>query len=593
MDKTSSIHCGNDNPFKRPRLPEGVKKVNLSRSNTDESITKAITSLHITSKINKSSFLDSIKHKDFETQLYEISQHPSIKSTSNLSLSRPSIPENFAAETHTLTFQQYESNTYQDPLTRQSYIRLHGVTMQGNSVSCLVSGFNHYLYIESPITFTNAGIQRFAVYLCKQILPELVDLEFVHKKCSVTGKIVKLLKACVHDHTVINNELRERIEKKGLLFPNESDQELAAESWKLYKVQTYDNIQYLFRFLIDKHIKGPSWITLPKGKYTYYKDWEVKQTTCQFEVIVNHEDAVYHNQTEKPWCKLNAPLRIVSFDFETDTYKTQGKSNSEYHRILQISNIVVHSKVNSTEENVPFVRNIFVLDSCDEIKGTDVRSFDTEREMLMAWRQFIEDVDADIITGFNIKLFDFPFLFNRLSVTSDNEESQLYPLGRCKSLSSGLTKEPPTTEGGLSLTSRQLLNLNGRIVIDLFPFCKRQETVKNGKCSLTVCSEKYLGDHKEEFGYKDIHPCQRGDSKTRKRMAVYCVKDSYLTLRIFQITGCLQHYVAKSMDTGVPIHQSAQWQTSLTVNVARRFKKFWESSKEGHVTLNRGVNNRI
>ena len=40
-------------------------------------------------------------------------------------------------------------------------------------------------------------------------------------------------------------------------------------------------------------------------------------------------------------------------------------------------------------------------------------SFETEAEMLLAWRDFMLQVDADVITGYNIVNFDVPYLLNR------------------------------------------------------------------------------------------------------------------------------------------------------------------------------------
>ena len=37
-------------------------------------------------------------------------------------------------------------------------------------------------------------------------------------------------------------------------------------------------------------------------------------------------------------------------------------------------------------ENEPLIRNVMTLNSCSPIVGVDVMSFDTEREVLLAWR---------------------------------------------------------------------------------------------------------------------------------------------------------------------------------------------------------------
>lgn len=51
---------------------------------------------------------------------------------------------------------------------------------------------------------------------------------------------------------------------------------------------------------------------------------------------------------------------------------------------LQIANLVTLQG-----EDQPFIRNVMTLKSCAPIVGVDVMSFDTEREVLLAWRVFL------------------------------------------------------------------------------------------------------------------------------------------------------------------------------------------------------------
>ena len=58
----------------------------------------------------------------------------------------------------------------------------------------------------------------------------------------------------------------------------------------------------------------------------------------------------------------------------------------------------------------PYVRNIFTLDTCAPIVGTQVFSFKKEEDMLVAWREFVRLVDPDILSGYNIINFDIPYI---------------------------------------------------------------------------------------------------------------------------------------------------------------------------------------
>ena len=45
--------------------------------------------------------------------------------------------------------------------------------------------------------------------------------------------------------------------------------------------------------------------------------------------------------------------------------------------------------------------------------NTQVYEFDREEQMLQKWRDFLEEVDPDLIIGYNICNFDFPYLLDQ------------------------------------------------------------------------------------------------------------------------------------------------------------------------------------
>jgi len=74
-----------------------------------------------------------------------------------------------------------------------------------------------------------------------------------------------------------------------------------------------------------------------------------------------------------------------------------------------------------TGEKKPFIRTVFTLDTCLPIEGTQVFSYKSEAEMLMAWKDFITKVDPDVITGYNMARFDMPYLLIRAKALQLNE----------------------------------------------------------------------------------------------------------------------------------------------------------------------------
>lgn len=104
-----------------------------------------------------------------------------------------------------------------------------------------------------------------------------------------------------------------------------------------------------------------------------------------------------------------APLRILSFDIECAGRKGIFPEPG-IDPVIQIASMVTRQG-----ESHPFIRNVFTLSTCAHIVGSQVLSFESEVDMLQAWRDFVNKVDPDVIIGYNISNFDFPYLMDRAS----------------------------------------------------------------------------------------------------------------------------------------------------------------------------------
>lgn len=214
---------------------------------------------------------------------------------------------------------------------------------------------------------------------------------------------------------------------------------------------TYEsNVLYPLRFMIDNEIGGMTWIRIEKG------DWHIrperkKETHCQIEFDVHNYRNIKSMPCEGKYSKL-APLRILSFDIECSADKgrfPQPKSDS----VIQIANIV---KIYG--ENDVFVRNVFTLDDCAPIVGSKVYSYKKEQDMLSRWRDFVKQVDPDIITGYNIVNFDFPYIIERadaLKIPSFPSFSRIHNLSRIR--------QTTLSSKALGTRDSKEINIEGRI----------------------------------------------------------------------------------------------------------------------------------
>ena len=69
----------------------------------------------------------------------------------------------------------------------------------------------------------------------------------------------------------------------------------------------------------------------------------------------------------------------------------------------------------------------------------------------------------------------------------------------------------------------------------------------------SVCAH-FLGEQKEDVPHNIISDLYDGNEETRRRLAVYCLKDAYLPLRLLEKLMCLFNYVEMARVTGIPFN---------------------------------------
>ncbi|KAL6542498.1 DNA polymerase delta catalytic subunit [Orobanche minor] len=249
----------------------------------------------------------------------------------------------------------------------------------------------------------------------------------------------------------------------------------------------------------------------------------------------------YENHAPEGEFSKMAPFRILSFDIECAGRK--GLFPEPTHDpVIQVANLVTLQG-----EDQPFVRNVMTLKSCSPIVGVDVMSFDTEKEVFLAWRDFIREVDPDIIIGYNICKFDLPYLIQRAEVLGIAE----FPiLGRMRHTRVHV-KDAKFSSRQLGTRESKEVAIEGRVQFDLLQAVQRD--YKLSSYSLNSVSAHFLNEQKEDVHHSIISDLQNGNPETRRRLAVYCLKDAYLPQRLLDKLMFVYNYVEMARVTGVPI----------------------------------------
>ncbi len=163
------------------------------------------------------------------------------------------------------------------------------------------------------------------------------------------------------------------------------------------------------------------------------------------------------------------------------------------------------------------------------------------------WAEFVREADPDIITGYNINNFDAPYLLNRAKHLC---AKNFHFLGRVRNLKS-VVRETILQSKQMGKRENKVINIEGRVQLDLLLILIRDYKLRS--YTLNAVSYHFLQEQKEDVHHSVITDLQNGDDQTRKRLAVYCLKDAYLPLRLLDKLMCVYNYMEMARVTGVPL----------------------------------------
>ena len=321
---------------------------------------------------------------------------------------------------------------------------------------------------------------------------------------------------------------------------------LKNKKFKMYEA----NIPPILRLFHDKDIKPASWIKLQKTKYIGLGKVD-KETNCQYECEIEFDDV-------EPFEKDKiAPLIIASFDLEC----TSGDGGfpqfrRESDKIIQIGTTV--NKYGIDEKD--FRQNvIFTLKGCDDINDAYVKSFDTEKELIQAWADYIVRLDPDMITGYNIFGFDFEYLYERALILfgkdsdinySPESINPLLMMSRLRKKSQYKVKRLQSS--ALGQNSLKYIKMPGRIIFDVMKYVQREFKLQLYK--LDFVAQKYLaGMKKDDVSPKQIFAFQEKDDKHRRIIAEYCLQDCWLCNKLAMKFCIIENTVGMANTCLVPM----------------------------------------
>lgn len=209
--------------------------------------------------------------------------------------------------------------------------------------------------------------------------------------------------------------------------------------------------------------KNSKWELIP------YEDLESIHTiltSLQLQNIIYEEhieQILDFNSCFEPF-KLKRDLIIDEITFTMEKYLPK----IEGDKVIQIGTVV-----QKYGEKECYMKHIITLNNCSSIEGSIIESYDTEREVIIKWAEFINRLDPDIIIGYNIFGFDYKFLWERAEELECVDIINVL-LTRMKSEEHKASFEiQKLSSAGLGDNELYYINMPGRVQIDLYKIAQR------------------------------------------------------------------------------------------------------------------------
>lgn len=341
---------------------------------------------------------------------------------------------------------------------------------------------------------------------------------------------------------------------------------------RLTPVQRYRFMGYtdVLTYYIKLEFDDPKYIPPAREKLrALYPGAEI----CEADIVFTDRFLADRNITAGGWvdlvdkqlvpyaCEDTAPLVLFAFDIEC--LKVGGFPDPDVDPVIQISCV-------DGVLGRPGTRGVvFVVRTCAPMRVSvdppadcerpyaDIVVCDSEVHLLMSFKKwFVETVDPDFITGWNVCKFDFTYLLNRaesIARTTASDEIREQMESFCKLGRDGgvcVAKIVPVFTKQKGQQYRGEVRMNGRIVVDGLPFVIGM-FYKRRSYKLGAVSKKELDVDKLDVAPSQIAVLHNGSDADRGRLATYCFMDSMLAWWLMQKFLMVQTVLQMSRVTSV------------------------------------------
>ena len=152
-------------------------------------------------------------------------------------------------------------------------------------------------------------------------------------------------------------------------------------------------------------------------------------------------------------------------------------------------------------EKEPHLNHCIVLDTCSNLAtpNSQIETYNTEKEVLLAWTRLVQRENPDIIIGYNIFSFDYEFMFRRTQELNCVEEFLKFSRNNDELCGTTDYKNPEKIDIDRSSTTvasgtydLAIIKMNGRLQVDMLNWFRKTENLESYK--LDYVGSHFIGD---------------------------------------------------------------------------------------------------
>ena len=435
-----------------------------------------------------------------------------------------------------------DSDYFRKQKVQKYIIHTFGRTMDGKSVYAKITDFTPYFYINLPQEWKKKDRKNNIKIMEKWLKSKmnrkvwdkykecLLGIDIIEKKSAVgfTNDKKFYFARLVFNNAYAMKKFRLLFEENFIYIPGLSKMKLRFRTFEA-------NLPPMLRCFHIRKISGCSWVSV--DDYELIKNKHNKKTHCNIELKVRW------NKIDPIQKEVNAPLRIASFDIECYSHDGQfPQARRKQDKIIQIGTTYTY-----LGESTPYRQHIVCLSDTDKSdKSYITESYDTELEMIEAWRNEIISSDCDIITGYNIFYFDEKYIYDRCKehLYEDEDDMKINYLSKLKNRNCRF-REMKLASSALGENILQFWDTPGRVHIDLMKDV--QKTYKLSSYRLDSVSSNFIRGQ--------INSIEKID-KTHYKLKCLTVEDIFIEdyihlelVKSFVSDYIGKKYVVKEIDT--------------------------------------------